>query len=262
MKVVHGVMLLLLCALVPVAAAADATPRNGQWQDWEYVVFETRGGGDQESLPLVIALHSSGSQPEELASAFADLPVRARVVLPRGPFPRPSGRSWFPEGYGALPASAQAAVTEAAESRLTAFIQQMQERHPTRGRPLLTGVSYGGDLSLLLILHHPDAYTAAFPVAARLLPEWQQSAVDCADACPPILALHGRDDRTVPMAPTETALQALGARGWPVSMRGYEHTAHDFSPAMQADVRQAIADRFRAMTGDANMGKLTPTVDK
>lgn len=238
----------LLWALATWAHAHEPAPRSGQAQGLDYLVLQTQGGGDDDALPMVVALHPSGSDPAWMVPAFSGLPVRAHIVLPRGPYPRPNGSSWFPKDYGDLPAADQARLVAAVEARLAAFIDQMQQRYPGQGRPLLTGVSYGGDLALLLVLHHPQDYAAAFPVAARLLPEWQRSAVACADACPPIHALHGRDDATVPMASTEAALQSLASPHRQVSMTGYAGTGHDFSPAMQADLRAAIAAQIRAMT--------------
>lgn len=254
--------LVLLLAMAAYATASEPMGRSDVWQGSNYRVLETHGGHSDESLPLIIALHASSSSPEELAPAFIALPVRARIILPRGPYPRPTGHSWFPKGVDALPASEQAALTAAAEARLAAFIEQMQARYATRGRPLLTGVSYGGDLSLLLVLHQPTRYDGAFPVAARLLPEWSQSAVECGASCPPIHALHGRDDTTVPMAPTQAALAQLAARGRDASLRAYDDTTHDFTPAMQADLRAAIAARLRALAEQDKVSEITPPARK
>lgn len=247
----------LLLVMAPYVVASEPVGRSGTWHQGDYQVLETQGGSQDEPLPLIIALHASGSSPEELLAAFVALPARARIILPRGPYPRPSGRSWFPKGMDALPASEQATLTTAAEAHLAAFVEQMQARYPTRGRPLLTGVSYGGDLSLLLVLHQPGDYAAAFPVAARLLPAWLQSAVECGSACPPIHALHGRDDTTVPMVPTQAALAQLSARGREASLRAYDHTGHDFTPAMQADLRAVISAHLQAWAAAGKVSEIT-----
>lgn len=256
-RLTHVALGVLLWSAAALAAGSESIARHEEWQDIPYLVMETQGGSGHEPLPLVIALHASGSQPEALAPALAELPVRARIVLPCGSFERPTGRSWFPKGMGDLPASQQARWITAAEDRLSALITHVQERYPTEGRPLLTGISYGGDLSLLLLLHAPHAYSAAFPIAARLLPQWQLSAAACGDRCPPIHALHGRDDTTVPMAPTAAALQQLAAQGREVSIQGYAHTGHDFTAPMQADLRVAIAAQIRAATGGDKVREIT-----
>jgi len=255
--VAHGVLGVFLWSVTTLAVASEPATRSEQWQEIEYLVMETQGGSADDRLPLVIALHASGSQPETLAPALAGLSERARIVLPRGAFARPTGWSWFPKGMGDLPAPDQARLIAATEAGLSDLIDQLQRRYPSQGRPLLTGVSYGGDLSLLLLLHAPDRYGAAFPIAARLLPQWQSSAVACGDHCPPIHALHGRDDTTVPMAPTAAALQQLAAQDRQVSIQGYADTGHDFTAAMQADVRAAIAAHIRAAAGGDKVGEIT-----
>lgn len=257
MKVRMLTWVAVLLASTTYAAASEPPARHDTWQDSDYQVLLTQGGGEHEALPLIIALHASGSTPEELAQAFIALPARARIILPRGPYPRPTGESWFPKGMDARPPSEQAALIAAAEVRLAAFIEHMQARYPSRGLPVLSGVSYGGDLSLLLILHQPAKYAGAYPVAARLLPEWLQSAVACGASCPPIHALHGRDDSTVPMAPTQAALEQLSARGREVSLRAYDHTGHDFTAAMQADLRAAIAARIDALADADKVQEIT-----
>jgi len=107
------------------------------------------------------------------------------------------------------------------------------------------------------VQHQPSEFAAAFPVAARLLPGWLQSAVECGSSCPPIHALHGRDDTTVPMAPTQAALAQLSARGREASLRAYDHTAHDFTPAMQADLRAAIAAQLQALAAEGKVSEIT-----
>src|SRR5690606_30139146 len=131
-------------------------------------------------LPMVIGLHYSGGSPEAMVEYFDRIQAAVRVVLPQGPHPRPGGHSWFAQDYSSLapPAQAQAAIPMA--ESLVAFAQVARARHPTRGRPVAMGVSYGGDLALLLARRHPGEVAAAFPVAARVLREWIAGAGSCA----------------------------------------------------------------------------------
>jgi phospholipase/carboxylesterase len=97
------------------------------------------------------------------------------------------------------------------------------------------GVSYGGDLALLLALRHPSLVGAAFPVAARAFPQWLAAAVPCAPGCPPIRALHGDADATVPPGAMAAAIPRLRAAGHDATLQTYPGIAHDFAPAMEAD---------------------------
>lgn len=240
--------LLLLAGLFQASGvhAQASSPREEHAGGSRYLVFETGGAGPEDALPLIVALHYSGAAPEVLVDAFTGLRVPARVVLPEGPHPRPQGKSWFPQGYGQRPAVEQAALTRESERRLFDVIGAVETRYPARGKAIVTGVSYGGDLAFLLALDHPDHFRAAFPVAARLLPDWLPARPACAAGCPPLHALHGEDDATVPIGPTRAAVETLRERGFDASLTPYPGITHDFSVGMQADLRARIEALLRS----------------
>lgn len=130
------------------------------------------------------------------------------------------------------------AEVDAMVRRLAGFVAATRIRHPTRGRPVVMGVSYGGDLALLPALRHPEGFAAAFRVAARLLPAWMPRRTACASSCPRIHALHGDADAVVPMAPTANALRQLHSMGFDATLAPNPGVAHDFDPAMQRDFRR------------------------
>lgn len=237
---------LLLLAVAPMALAQAPAPREEHTGGLRHLVFETGGGDPAQALPLIVALHYSGARPEVLVEAFGDLRVPARIVLPQGPHPRPQGHSWFPQGYGQRSADEQASLTRNGEQRVFDFIRAVEARYPGHGKTIVTGVSYGGDLAFLLALDHPDRFRAAFPVAARLLPEWLPARPGCAPDCPVLHALHGSDDATVPIGPTRAAVETLRARGFDADLVAYPGTAHDFSADMQADLRARIEAMLRS----------------
>ena len=92
--------LLALALLSPVATATDAVqismPRQDNTIGLRYLVFETGGAGAEDSLPMIVGLHYSGAEPQVMVEYFDTLNIKARIVLPRGPYARPEGRSWFP----------------------------------------------------------------------------------------------------------------------------------------------------------------------
>lgn len=246
MRLFICLLLSLWLAFAPPVAAQTSPPREEHAGGLRLWVFETGGGRPDQPLPLILALHYSGGTPKALADAFTGLRVPARVVLPEGPHPRPQGHSWFPQGYGQRSATEQAPLTRESEQRLFDFLQAVESRYPGRGKAIVTGVSYGGDLAFLLALDHPDHVRAAFPVAARLLPDWLPARPACATACPMLHALHGRDDTTVPIGPTRAAVDTLRARGFDAGLTSYPGVAHDFSADMQADLRARIETLLRA----------------
>ncbi len=239
-----AVLLAACCFPLAGMAQAEAPAREVTLAATRALVFETAGATPEADLPMVIGLHWSGARPEQLQDWFEAIDVPVRVVLPQGSFPRREGHSWFDSDYGNAGATGQAAAEAAAVARLSAFAEQAAARFPTSGRPFVAGVSYGGDLALLLALRHPRQVAAAFPIAARFLARWQTPAPACAGGAPAIRFMHGEKDATVPAEPTRRGAMRLRAGGCDVAFRAYPGVAHDFAPEMRrdfnADLRRAI----------------------
>jgi len=204
------------------------------------------GVGRETPLPLLVVLHWSGSTPEEIA-ALADWPaLPVRTLFPQGAHPRPTGWSWFPRSYAELAGEAAWRETLRAVDELATWLDAARRELPATGPPLVAGVSYGGDLALLLALHRPESVSAAYPIGARFLPEWRPATQRCGAACPPIVALHGEADATVPIGPTREGILELARRGYPAELRSYPGAGHEFSAAMRADLERAIARQIVA----------------
>jgi phospholipase/carboxylesterase len=230
--------------LVPFASATADNPGTGRARESEaagfrYLVLESAGTSPDAELPMIIGLHYSGATPESMLGYFNQLRAPVRIVLPQGPMPRRSGWTWFSDAH-ASDRSGKQGTADAIVERLADFADAVQQAHPTRGKPLLMGISYGGDLSLLLALRRPDAFAAAFPVAARWLPEWMPPANACAPSCPPVRALHGAADTVVPMAPTADGMRRLEAMGFDATLTPYPGVAHDFDAKMQRDFARQV----------------------
>jgi len=109
---------------------------------------------------------------------------------------------------------------------VSASVDSVSTAYPTRGKAVIVGTSYGGDLSFLLAIHHPEQVLAAFPVAARFLPAWMPEAGRCQPGCPLVFVMHGDEDRTVPMAPTRRSADRLAGMGLRVEFHSYAGAAH------------------------------------
>lgn len=216
-------------------AAPLPEPRQGTSLGMRYLVFETGGAKPYETLPMIVGLHYAGAEPQVMLEYFDTSGVKARVILPRAPYARSEGSAWFPKEYARLDPDAQDAVAFDVANSVADFLAEVRTRHPTRGRPVVVGVSYGGDVGFLLALRHPDAIAAAFPVAARLPPSWIPAINACKPHCPPIRALHGEQDTTAPIAPTRAAVERLARQGYDARLAGYAGVAHDFDAAMERD---------------------------
>ncbi len=235
------VLLALLAGHANAGQGGRPAVRESNAAGFRFLVFETAGAAPGAALPMIVGLHYSGGTPEAMRAYFDAVDFPARIVLPQGAHPRRDGDSWFGPDYARLGEERQAAETFEVERELSAFIGSVVASYPTRGKPVVMGISYGGDLAFLLAVRHPDRLRAAFPVAARFLPAWMPASSPCRSAgCPPIRAMHGERDTTVPMAPTREAVDRLRRLGFDVALQAYPGVAHDFDARMQQDfIREA-----------------------
>lgn len=223
----------LLVAFALPAAASE--PREANDAGFRYLVFETAGAKADATLPMIVGLHYSSAKPEAMLEYFDQIDFPARIVLPQGAYTRRGGYSWFPTNYAQLNAAKQDDAAFAAEQKLSAFVDAAAAKNATRGKPIVMGISYGGDLAFLLAIRHPDKVRASFPIAARFLPAWTPKTNDCKPHCPAIHAMHGDADTTVPMAPTQRAAAQLRKMGFDVAFEPYSGVAHDFDARMKKD---------------------------
>jgi phospholipase/carboxylesterase len=233
---------LLACACASSARPADTrgAGASASLAGYEYVTLVTAGAKPEGRLPMIVGLHYSSASPEVIVPFFDQIDFPARVLLPRGKYPRDHGSSWFPSSYGELAPAEQVKLTFQIRDELSAFLDAATQRHPTAGKPAIMGASYGGDLSYLIATHHPSQVSAAFPVAARFPAEWLPATNTCQPSCPPIHAMHGDKDAIVPIDGGRLAAKQLTELGFPVELHEYKDVPHDFTDQMKADFTRAV----------------------
>jgi len=237
--------------------AAAAEPREAALAGTRYLVMETGGAAAGADLPMIVGFHYSSAKPEAMLEYFDGIDFPARIVLPQGGYPRRDGYSWLPTDYAELAQAKQDEAVFAEEKKLAAFVDGVRKQYPTRGKPAVMGISYGGDMSFLLAIRHPASIGASYPIAARFLPTWMPSANTCKPACPPIRAMHGAADTTVPMAPTQAAVAKLKKLGYDVDLTPYAGVPHDFDARMERD----FTEQARKLLGRrAGLGPPSPSL--
>jgi phospholipase/carboxylesterase len=239
----------VLCGSLVFATSAlasdNAKPREAHAAGFRYLVFETVGAKPDAALPMIVGLHYSGAKAEAMLEYFDSIDFPARIVLPEGGYPRASGRSWFLDDYGKSSGADQDKLTFGVEEGLSTFVAAATRSYPTRGKPVVAGISYGGDLALLLALRHPEQFRASFPIAARFLSSWMPASNVCKPHCPPIRAMHGDADETVSMAPMREAIERLKKMGFDAEFTSYPGVAHDFD----AEMERTFIERTRRLLG-------------
>jgi phospholipase/carboxylesterase len=240
-----GFLFLLLWSAHGTAAEPAERPgagpvhvEEGSLAGYRYLTFVTGTAAPGARLPMIIGLHHSGASPETIVGDFEGISLPARIVLPQGRYPRRLAHSWFPSDY-TLDSAAQDRVTFDILRDVSVFVDSARRAYPTRGKPVVVGTSYGGDLSFLLAIHHPDQVLAAFPVGARFLPSWMPAAAGCGSECPRVFVMHGDEDQIVPKAPTRRAAALLADMGFRVEFHQYAGVGHEFGDRMKADFAAA-----------------------
>lgn len=235
---------LLLAVPVACSGGEEVAVEERIFGGHRTLVVVTGGAPPEARLPMIVALHWSGSPPDPMVEDFTGIPVAARILFPQANYPRRNGWSWFPGEYlQSAPEVARAETFRAVEA-LADWIEVARREYPTDGRPIVTGISYGGDLAYLLAVRRPGSVSAAYPIAARFQPDWIPAPRPCTDPCPWIVAFHGDDDWIVGAARAREDAARLRNAGFPVELRSYAGAGHEFSAAMRRDFEREIELRL------------------
>jgi phospholipase/carboxylesterase len=226
---------------VPALASAPPEPQTAAGSKYETAL--TGGASAEEKLPMVLALHFFSGNPAQMLGWVSKITLKARIIAPYGNVPVDDGYAWWPEAAEKAAGGPEAAIRKAAAS-LAAFIDALLARHPTIGKPIVTGLSHGGDVSYALALLHPDKVSAAAPIGARILPALAPAG---AAASRKIDAFQGETDPIVPAAPNIRAIETLRAVGIPIRLHLAPATGHALPAALGADVRDTIEGRIREL---------------
>lgn len=204
-----------------------------------YLERYTGGARRDQRLPMIVAIHGLGDQPQRFVGVLAGFERPARIIVPQGLDPYHDGFSWFPIRVADQDPEGIARGMRRAAGRLAAMLTELGARHPTQGKPVVTGFSQGGMLSFALAVDHPQAIAAAVPLAGWLPPPMWPAAAPA--GAPPIVALHGDADALLRIAPTREAVRHLKQVGFTVELHEYPGVRHTVSPAMRRQLYRQLA---------------------
>jgi phospholipase/carboxylesterase len=222
---------------------ADAVDEGQSAGELRYVERVLGGADPNAALPMVVAIHGLGDDPENFAHVFDQFTEPVRVILPRGiDRTEGGGWSWFPLRARDADVDALARGIRDSADKLAVAIGELQKTRKTRGKPIVTGFSQGGMLSFALAVLHPDVVGVALPVGGWLPPPlWPQQKL----AAAPIVAFHGTEDGAVAYAATKDAVDHLAKLGLAAELRTYEGVGHVITPEIQRDWFDRVADAAR-----------------
>src|SRR5690606_5562323 len=83
-----------VAATPPPAPEPPPLPQAGRLQYYERILG---AAGPSDPLPMIVAIHGLGDDPENFSHLFDTFPEPARLIAPRAPLPAEEGGwSWFP----------------------------------------------------------------------------------------------------------------------------------------------------------------------
>jgi predicted esterase len=189
-----------------------------------HVVRVLPRSSDRET-PLVVALHGRGGTAEHFASLWLD--VDLDVAVPQGFSTYEWGYAWFDWPKGVSEEELAIRVIAAAD-RLWPAIAEI-----AHGRKVaVIGFSQGAVLAFVLAARHPEAVVYAFPIAGST-----PSQIFLPGRAPaPVYAVHGADDRVIPIVFDRTAISAFKEHGGVVELREFPGAGHKVTDEIRADV--------------------------
>lgn len=226
------VMAMLVLAL---PASAHACPKVLAGVSYEEVV---RGEPiEGEAMPLLVAFHYSAGSAAESFENYDEIAGPVRILVPLGKYPKRDGLSYFPVDYYRWSADEQFRFARETVDGLARFVRAAASLYGRK--PVVSGISQGGDISLLLAVYHPEAIAAAFPFAPVIPDALAVSPEGAGRYGPNITIMQGEADAIVDVSQTRAKIAVLQKR-LPITLTTYPRLGHDISPAMEADYTALI----------------------
>ncbi|HEY8211365.1 MAG TPA: alpha/beta fold hydrolase [Myxococcaceae bacterium] len=242
MRPTVSLLLLLLAAdggsSTPDAGAAAALPPGA-------VELLPSGTPPEARLPLVIAIHGRGGNPERFGRLVQNCAAGARIVGLRAPDRWGEGYSWLespiadtgdsPEADRAFTALLQRRVAE-----LRAAIAQVVQARPHCGDPILVGYSQGGALVLGLAATAPADLKAQYFEIAGALP----ASFPLGEHLPNLIGFQGTADQSVPYAMAEATFRRV-PRSVTWTLYAYDGAGHDPPRELRADLGDELRQAYQ-----------------
>lgn len=171
-----------------------------------------------EGHPVLVALHGYGQSAETFSEELALEDPPYALLLPNGPYhgtrsdpeTQASGHSWYTYTGDQV---AFRRDLETAERFVNTVVDDAAGEHGLdAGRCVLLGHSQGGYLAGFMALRRRDCYRGLVAASCRIKTEFLEEEMRKARGYP-VLALHGRWDRSVKPEPQQEAVQVLSRHG-------------------------------------------------
>ena len=184
-----------------------------------------------DELPMLIMLHGAGDTPDNFLSWYDDFKTPVRLIAFQGPFDYGRGYTWS----GQNGVKDTVSVTES----INASIEELLDKYPTKGKPVVFGFSRGAILAYYLAISS-EQYSYIVPVSGyldtQLLPAEAKPYFDY----PAVFAFHGTRDQVISIARDRSSIQRLQAINIKASLEEYSSN-HLPGEQMQQAIKEQIS---------------------
>lgn len=208
----------------------DGSYHTAEGFDYEERVIQDNTG--DKDLPVLVAFHFSSSTPEEAAGYYDSLGIPVRIILPRGNYRKRAGYSYFPPDHYTKDSVTQMRTVRSTVDSVASFLRAIGKKYNTK--PVVSGISQGGDISLLLAIHYPDLIKASFPLLGFVHRQVYETLKKPSGGSVPVFMYQGEDDKIVSVNYTRKEIAFL-RNIFQVTLTVYPHLEHDVSPAMERE---------------------------
>jgi predicted esterase len=205
----------------------------------EFDYYEIVKGGDSsdKNLPVLIAFHYSSSTPQETLSYYDSLTTPVRLIFPRGNYRKRNGYSYFPPDHYTQDSTTQMHTVRKTVDSVAVFLNALYKEYPVK--PVVSGISQGGDISLLLAVYHPRLIKASFPLLGFMHRQAYESLKKTSGKKVPIHLYQGEADKIVAIDYTRKEVAFLQSIV-NITLSSYPGLDHDVSPEMERDYSEKM----------------------
>lgn len=183
---------------------------------------------ERAGRPLLVLLHGLGSHEGDLFSLAPGLPLGPVIASVRALLPHGGGWSWW--SYSGMPGAPDPDEVDAAAAAVIDWLDTLQYTSVS-----LLGFSQGAALSLQLLRHAPERFTATVALSGFIATGEHPGDADLARVKPPVFWGRGTHDTVIPDEAITRTAEWLPAHA-DATIRIYENLGHSISTPELADI--------------------------
>lgn len=226
---------LLCCLAFQVNFCQSQSPGINRNQAAGFTYFEMVRKGNQanDKLPVLLAFHYSSGTPAETFGYFDSIDIPVRILVVQGNFNKRGGFSYFPTDYYTRDSLSQSLSARKTLDSIAAFLSEINKKYNIK--PVVSGISQGGDLSFLLGMYYPGLIRSSFPIAGFVHRHIYEGFKKISKKGVPVYVFQGEKDPIVALDYTRDEVKTL--QGFlKISLFTYPRLGHDISPELKKDL--------------------------